>query len=147
LNRRSVLALNKRVLYYTFILAIFYPWLDGCVAKRTYIDESTQIKFVSGRSLDGVKKDWKSITPTRKQFSNTKKELQKAFSKYPNNFLIHYLDMIIIYAKLNYQGVEYAGSINRDKKCIFITLRDGLSYVENIFHHEFNTILLDKEYG
>lgn|GEM_PF-6252756 len=145
MNRRSVLALNKRILYYIFILVILYPWLDGCVAKRTYIDESTRIKFVSGRSLDSLKIGWESISPTRKQFSNIRKELQKAFNKYPDNFLIHYLDMIIIYAELNYQGVEYAGSLNMPRRCIFVTLRDGLSYVENVFHHELNTILLEKE--
>lgn len=42
MNKQSTPVLNRRLSYYTFILIVLYPWLDDCVAKRTYIDESTQ---------------------------------------------------------------------------------------------------------
>lgn len=145
MNRRSVLALNKRFLYYTLILTMFCLWLNGCVAKKTYIDKSTGIKFIFGDS-DSSSHRIKLIAPTKTQFSNTIKELQKAFNKYPKDFLIHYFEMIIIYDKMTHQkGVERAGGLNMHRRCIFIALRDGVGYVENIFHHMFNAILQIKE--
>ncbi|MGB3341427.1 MAG: hypothetical protein WBB37_08100 [bacterium] len=41
--------------------------------------------------------------------------------------------------------MDFAGTIGENT--VFVTLRDGLWYVENVFHHELNHMLSDRHYA
>lgn len=116
----------------------------GCT-KPVSIDEPADIPIINKPFEEIVPSRWQNIgngiQMNDAQFLEVKKELQNAFQKYPPELLSKYLEKVIVFESMNLYGAEYAGTFVNNTA--YLTLRDGISYIESVFHHEFNTILLE----
>lgn len=138
----------KRAISYLSFFALAGVILLSCATF--YTDKSKQIKIATGRLIEG-NHGYVSIPPSDNEFDSISGKLQNAFSKYPEDFLAEHIDYVVIYKRLFYldyfedERSELAGTIG--KRTVFVTLRDGLWYVENVFHHEFNHLLAEEYYA
>lgn len=73
-------------------------------------------------------------------FTETVKIIMNGIRKYPPEIIKNHLKRIFIYKSLCKNEICYGGLYAR--KEIYITHRDGLVYIENILHHEINSILM-----
>lgn len=105
---------------------------------QTYLDEKTQLTFVNG---NGKIKHLDSFTYCDStEFLQAVFLIIKGIRKYPPSLIKKRLNKIYIYKSFCRSNICYGGTYRG--KDIYITYRDGIQYLENIFHHEFNSVLM-----
>jgi hypothetical protein len=118
-------------------------------ATMQYTPKTKDVTISKGRPADDENR-FIAIPPNSSEFVSMSKEIQKALKKYPKDFLISHVHYVVLYRSMTSvsyfddDDLEFAGTIGH--KYVYVTLRDGLGYVENVFHHEFNHILADDHY-
>lgn len=71
--------------------------------------------------------------------------VRRAYNKYPQSVLRNNLDRIYVIGELKYSGISSAGTNSSDRLYIKVkSEEDGFTneFIEEIFHHEFSSILL-----
>ena len=129
--------------FYSGFLISILVWFNPPPKHTVIIDLVTKVKIHDGGS-------WLS---NRVQFTNcdsalffkTTQIVLKCLRKYPSSFFKRKLKNIYIYKSILVDSVSFGGTF--DDRDIYISQRDGIEYIENIFHHEFLSILVNHNGG
>jgi hypothetical protein len=114
-----------------------------------YTTKVKDVRIRKGRHVEN-EHGYIAIPPSQSEFNSMSHEIQKALSKYPKELLTEHIDYVVMFRSLTSvsyfddEELKYGGTVSQ--KHVIITLRDGLEYVENIFHHEFNHVLANEHY-
>ena len=121
-------------------------------AQETYYDQSNGVEILFPSNLTVFPHQWtgKKINPDIRPLSpeeTTRLEevLSHAFSKYPPAMMNLYLDRVCVMKSMKFYGLPYGGTNYQHT----VYLSDDTDnpwfsdeYIEQVFHHEFSSILL-----
>lgn len=120
------------------ILSVLLFHSAACISQLIHTDPVTDIKIHSAGSKLSFIDRYEACDSAL--FRETVDLLLKGMRKYPPELLRKRLKNIYVYKSLIMDSISYGGTyFGRD---LYVTHRDGLSYIENIFHHELMSILM-----
>ncbi len=92
--------------------------------------------------------DARTVPVAESQIPRITRILQKAMAKYPVSVIKQNLESIYLVKSLTFYGLPFGGTFSVAKKRIYITddpiLNPSDDFIENLFHHEFSSILFRK---
>jgi len=138
--------------YYLFVLLYLFPSGVFCQIKIKDTLSCVEIRFdVSDKTFPSSWQN-KKINPqaeplAKYEVGNVINCLEETFTKYPETILCKYLKRVFVFKSMHFYNVPYGGTFY--KSTVYITddnenLNCSYDLLENYFHHEFSSILLDK---
>lgn len=133
-------------------LFIGFMLIASSYPSDMYVDERTSTEVFFSTAENMFPKHWygNQIHAEAEPLERTERQrailiLDKAFDKYPETVLKHYLDRVYVLKSLKFFGVFYGGTNSKntiyladDKHNPHYTNR----FIEGVFHHEFSSILI-----
>jgi hypothetical protein len=141
-----------------YCLVFSFPWLLGQLnAQNSVIDSKTGIQFIFRIEANMFPSNWyeaeiqgKALPIDKAEISRSIQVFRKCVAKYPAEILKKHLKKVYVVKSLTFYGnVGFGGTYSSDKAALYIS-NNGVAqgytndYLEQTFHHEFSSILLEK---
>ncbi len=151
----------KKIFYLSFPLFLSIPLFCQCQTpptdrrvKTTTTTMTADVEIIFETEYGMFPSSWykgdiqgKAVSLDKSEIARSKRIIAKAMEKYPKGFVEKNLKKIYVLRSLNFYGVEYGGTYY--ESTLYIT-NNGEEhnytdlYVEQVFHHEFSSILLEN---
>jgi hypothetical protein len=141
--------------YWWFFL--FLGSLGQLNAQNSFTDSKTGVQFIFRIETNMFPSNWydaeiqgKALPIDKAEISRSIKVFRKCMAKYPAEILKKHLKKVYVVKSLTFYGnVGFGGTYSIDKSALYIS-NNGVAqgytnnYLEQTFHHEFSSILLEK---
>jgi len=137
--------------YYLALLVVGWILLGSSYPRDVYVDERTSTEVFFAHSEKVFPGHWygPKINAEVEPLARTERQrmiliLQRAFSKYPDPVLRENLERIYLFKTMKFYGVPFGGT--NVAKTVYMSDDENNPlfsdhFIENVFHHEFSSIL------
>lgn len=134
---------------------IWIPFIFCLFSKleaQSYYDQNSGVEVIFPSKVSVLPREWsgKKVNPeikpvTSEEFGRIEDLLTKAFAKYPPGLIHKNLDRVFVFKSMKFYGLPYGGT-NYHHSVYLSDDNDNPrftdEYIEQVFHHEFSSILV-----